>query len=345
VARVCRHGSDEDFLMASNRQKGRPSASAGNPPASRRSNRQRRLAEEAARARARDEARSARGGSRRTLYLAGGAVAAVVVIAVVGLLLLSGGGGANNGGTLPPPNAPGASQMPADTIAQNGRTLGDPSAPHTIDIYEDFQCTNCYSFAHDFQGQVIATYVATGQAKLVQHNWVTVSGGAGDTESLDAANAAMCAADQGKFWPYRQWLFTNQYSPGSGTFSKDRLKEIAQMMGGLDTSKFDQCVDGGQHDSEIQSEKLTVPAGATAPPALTIDGGAVLTSYDFATISAAMNTILGITPSPAVSASAGASAGTSASPGSSASSAASAAASPGASASPSASAVASPSAS
>ena len=33
------------------------------------------------------------------------------------------------------------------------------------------------------------------------------------------------------FWPYHDWLYTNQYSEGSGAFTKDRLKIIGQLAG------------------------------------------------------------------------------------------------------------------
>jgi protein-disulfide isomerase len=134
----------------------------------------------------------------------------------------------------------------------------------------------------------------------------------GGTESLDAANAARCANDQNMFWPYHDWLYTNQYLEASGAFTKDRLKSIAKQAGIPDLTKFDTCVDSGTHNAEVQAE--THPNDATGTPSIYVDGGSVLAGSDYATIAAALDKALGVTPSPSVGASASASAGATATP-------------------------------
>jgi protein-disulfide isomerase len=247
------------------------------------------------------------------IYSAAAVVIAAIVIA--GAIILT--SGKNNGpaavGDLPSPNGPLASQITPTDLPTNGRTLGNANAAHTIDIWEDFQCPNCRLFTFTIEPQLIDNYVAKGQAKLVYHDWLVIDSGTGGHESLDAANAALCASDQGKFWPFHDWLFTNQFQEGSGAFTKDRIKGMASMMGGLDLNKFDSCVDSGTHNADVKTESSKPPAGATGTPAVLVDGK-LTTSYDYATVSDALNQVLGITPSPSVAASASASSSTSASP-------------------------------
>ena len=317
--------------MTSNRPSGRPTSGGSVPPTSRRSARQQRLANrEANRALARAGTYGSSGGSSRPLILY--SVIAVVVAAVVigGAILLTNQGGnkANQpGGT---PNPPLGSAITPNSIPTNGLTLGNADAKHTIDIYEDFQCPNCWIFTHDIEPEVISNYVATGKAKIVYHDFLIIDEKTGGHESLDAANAARCASDQGMFWPYHDWLFANQYSEGSGAYTKDRLKTIGQMAGIKDLTKFNTCVDNGTHNAEIQTEQTQIPSSVKGTPGIVIDGGTALDSYDYGTISSALDTALGITPSPSAGAS------TSATP---------AAATPTAAASPSALPSASPSAS
>jgi protein-disulfide isomerase len=194
-------------------------------------------------------------------------------------------------GQVADPGAPDV--LTPSSIPTNGRTLGNANAPHTIDVYEDFQCPLCKNFTTDIQPVVVANYVATGKAKLVFHDFLVIDQNIGGTESLDAANAATCAADQGKFWPYHDWLFANQHTEGSGAFSKDRLKAIAAAAGIPDLTAFNSCVDNGSHNAEITAEQSQMPLDVLGVPAITIDGGAVLNSYDYATISAALNQVLG----------------------------------------------------
>ncbi len=286
--------------MTANRPGGRPTPS-NVPPTSRRSARQQRLANrEANRALSRASTQGSGGGGSRSLLLY--TIAAIVIgVFVIGFaVFLTSQKAAPK--ILADPIAPQPSFATPASIPTNGRTLGNPDAKATIDLWEDFQCTGCWQFTHDVEPQFVANYVATGKAKLVYHDFVVIDSNVGGTESFDAANAGLCATDQGKFWQYHDWLFANQYAEGSGAFTKERLKSIAHAMGGLDNAKFDSCVDGGTHDSDVTAEQKQVPAAATGTPTVVVDG-TVLVNFDYASIAAALDTALGISPSPSVAAS------------------------------------------
>jgi protein-disulfide isomerase len=279
-------------------QSGRPSS--GNvPPTSRRSARQQRLAtRESNRALSRAGTHGSSGGpSQFALYTAVAVLIAVVVIA--GAIFLANQKG-SSAAALGSPNPPLPSQVTPSSIPVSGRTLGNANAKVTIDLYEDFQCTACWTFTHDIEPQVVADLVATGKAKLVYHDFLTIDANVGGTESLDAANAALCANDQGKFWQFHDWLFANQYTEGSGAFTKVRIKAIAAAMGGLDLTKFDSCVDAGTHNADVQAEQQNLPSGAQGTPSVVVNG-TLLSTYDYATIASAVNGALGISPSPSVS--------------------------------------------
>ena len=297
--------------MTSNRPSGRPSSGGGVPPTSRRSARQQRLAaREANRTLARAGTRGS-GGSNGPLMMYTIIAVAIAGVVIAGAFILT-----NQSKAKQPPggiNAPLASALTSKSIPSNGFTLGNADAKHTIDVYSDFQCPYCRDFAVDTEPQVIANYVASGKAKLVWHDLVIVDKLLGSgTESLDAANAARCGNDQSMFWPYHDWLYANQYTEGSGAFTKDRLKTVGEKVGIPDLSKFNSCVDSGTHDSDITSESAASSYNST--PTIVVDG-TVLAGFDYPTIQGALDKALGITPSP----SAGASSSDSAAPSSSAS--------------------------
>jgi protein-disulfide isomerase len=316
--------------MTSNRPSGRPSSGNGVPPTSRRSARQQRLSNrEANRALSRASTRGSGGSNRSFLLITVGALAVAAVV-IAGALYLTG-----QKAQVKPftgPIAPIPSVATPASIPFDGRTLGNANAPHTMDMWEDFQCTACYAFTIDVEPQVVTNYVATGKLKLVYHDLLTIdSKKAGATESLDAANAALCATDQGQFWPYHDWLFTNQYSENSGAFTKDRLKSIAQSAGIKDLTKFNSCVDNGTHNADVVAEQSQTTS--TSTPTLIVDGGTPV-SFDgsYESVSAVIDAALGINASPSPGASGSASSAPSASP---------ASASPSSASSPSASASAS----
>ena len=300
--------------MTSNRPSGRPSSGGSVPPTSRRSARQQRLAaREANRALARAGTHGS-SGSNGPLMMYTIIAVAIAAIVIAGAFILTNQSKAPQ--PLGSPNAPVGSALTSKSIPASGLTLGNADAKHTIDVYSDFQCPYCRDFAVDTDPQVVANYVATGKAKLVWHDLVIIDKNVGGTESLDAANAARCASDQGMFWPYHDWLYANQYSEGSGAFTKDRLKTIGKLAGIPDLNKFNSCVDSGTHNTDITTESAA--SGYSSTPTILVDG-TVLSGFDYGTISAALDKALGVTPSPSAGASASASSTPTATPAPSAS--------------------------
>jgi protein-disulfide isomerase len=257
--------------MTSNRPAGRPSSGSSAPPTSRRSARQQRLANrEANRAITRASTRGSEGGGMNSLIL-WSVVAVVVAVVVVGGLLLVSQSKSNSSGA---PTAPGV--VTPTTITSNDRTLGNANAPVTLDLYGDFRCSFCLDFTVDgTEKSVVDNYVATGKAKLVWHDFLTVDKD-GSNASRDAANAAWCAADQGKFWTMHDWLYANQGpTEEASAFTKSRLSDIGKGAG-LDMTKFQPCLDGGTHNDAIASEQTSIPKDAGGTPSLFVNGKLVV---------------------------------------------------------------------
>ncbi len=129
-------------------------------------------------------------------------------------------------------------------VSARGKTLGDPNAPVEVWDFSDFHCPHCRRFAQETVPQLVETYVKTGKVRLVYKHFIVI-------RSWDAANASECAAEQGKFWEYHDYLFQRQET--DAPFTKDKLKQYARDLG-LDTAKFDQCVDTGKYMNVVQKE-------------------------------------------------------------------------------------------
>lgn len=165
-----------------------------------------------------------------------------------------------------------AATTPPD-VPSNGRTLGDPNASVTLDLWSDFRCPRCFDFAKQTEPRLIADYVRSGKLRIVYHDILVIdSFVAGSTESRDAANAARCAADQGKFWAFSDWLWANQ-SPSEqpGAFTLDRLVEIGRYAG-LDLTTFEPCVRQGAHNADVVAESAGAPSDLVGSPTLYVNG-------------------------------------------------------------------------
>ena len=83
---------------------------------------------------------------------------------------------------------------------------------------------------------LLKQYVDTGKAQFVYKHSAFLG-----QESEWAAQAAECAADQGKFWEYHDLLFERQNGENQGAFSKDNLVGFGRELG-LDMVRFEPCV-------------------------------------------------------------------------------------------------------
>jgi len=143
---------------------------------------------------------------------------------------------------------------------------GQANAPVTIEIYSDFQCPFCAQ-ADSILQQLAAPYVQTGKARLV-YRIVAFIG----QESVVAAQAALCAGDQNKFWAYAGYLFSHQGAENSGAFSQARLVDFAAKLR-LDTTAFNACLSSGKYATAVQQgTSLATQRGVTATPTFFING-------------------------------------------------------------------------
>ena len=82
-----------------------------------------------------------------------------------------------------------------------------------------------------------------------------------------AAEAAHCAGEQGKYWEMHEKLFANQQA-----LAIDQLKGHAKGLG-LDSGKFDKCLDGGDKAKEVDaSKKAGEELGVSGTPHFFING-------------------------------------------------------------------------
>jgi protein-disulfide isomerase len=176
-------------------------------------------------------------------------------------------------------------QSPAATTPAalaNDRTLGDSTAPVTIDVWSDFQCPFCEQFWTSVEPKLITTFIQPHTARLVYHDYTFIG-----PESKDAAVAARCADLQGKFWPYHDYLFANQGQENSGAFSAARLAEIATAVG-VNLGLWRPCLTDPAIAQAIQQETAAgQAAGINGTPTVAVNG-VKLAAFDFNTISAAV---------------------------------------------------------
>jgi protein-disulfide isomerase len=161
-------------------------------------------------------------------------------------------------------------KAPRVKVASSGHpTIGPADAPITIVEFGDFQCPYCKR-AQPTLKEVLAKY--PNKVRLVYMDFPLPF----HSHALDAAKAARCAGEQGKFWPYHDQLFANQAKE-----SPADLKGIAKQLG-LNATQFDSCFEKAKYQNSIEQDVAEgKKLGVDGTPSFYINGRRLVGAVPF----------------------------------------------------------------
>jgi len=151
-------------------------------------------------------------------------------------------------------------EPPRIEVAAIGPSRGADGAKVTIVEFSDFQCPYCQ--------RVIPTLAAIEErypndVRIVFRNFPLGN----HSRATPAAEAALCADDQGKFWPYHDVLFEN-----ARALEDEQLVSYAEQVG-LDKAAFEACIDEGRFSDQVARDiEEGRAAGVTGTPAFFVNG-------------------------------------------------------------------------
>lgn len=174
----------------------------------------------------------------------------------------------------------------SSSIRLVGNVMGEANAPVTIEEWADYQCPACRTFAVTTEPQLRAAYIATGKVRFIFQSFAFLG-----VESEWAAQAAECAAAEGRFVEYHDRLYAAQAGENSGAFSKANLKRIGVDLGL--TGPFAACVDAGAYATKVRESRDAGQAkGVRSTPTLFINGTKVEGALTFDQLRAKVDPLL-----------------------------------------------------
>lgn len=162
-----------------------------------------------------------------------------------------------------------SAKVPASVSADRGYGIvfnEELKGVPVLDIYEDFQCPVCAQF-EKLQGDYIESLITAKKATVVYHTLSFLG-----PESVNAANAAACSADEGKFLQYHRALYANQPQENTGVWSTDVLGVLGQAAG-IMSKKFTSCVNDMAYQGWVNNVATAgAKANVNSTPTVFING-------------------------------------------------------------------------
>ena len=137
--------------------------------------------------------------------------------------------------------------------------LGEADAKITMYEFSDFQCPFCQKAADGAVAEFKkSSYFKNGEVKLAFKQFPLNSI---HPQAQKAAEASLCAHEQGKFWEMHDVIFANQRA-----ISVDNLKTYAGQIG-LNQGDFDTCLDSSKKAGKVASDlEEAATAGGRGTP-------------------------------------------------------------------------------
>jgi len=142
---------------------------------------------------------------------------------------------------------------------------GSMNATITIIVFSDYSCPNCA-----VGEQIIDSLMNTYPDKIIYFfkNFPLTSM---HPNAYNAALAALCAKEEGKFWEYHDILYANQKAQ-----SPENLSAYAAELG-LNPEKFNTCLESKKYKSQVDNDiKVGSSVGVTGTPTFFINGIRIL---------------------------------------------------------------------
>jgi protein-disulfide isomerase len=162
------------------------------------------------------------------------ALVATVVAAGLAVLVVTAGG------RIAPPKPDSAKALTTEHaissllagIPQRANTLGQPTAPVTLEWYGDLECPYCKEFALGALPLIIQRWVRSGQLKIEYLSMQTATRNRKVFQTQQVA--ALAAGQQNKMWNFIETFYHEQGEEDSGYVTEQYLHGLARQIPGLD---------------------------------------------------------------------------------------------------------------
>ena len=188
----------------------------------------------------------------------------------------------------PPKQTATTSQDPDVNRADLSRIAGNPAAKLWVIVVSDFQCPFCKEWHDESFTTFSDEYVKTGKVRFAYINYPLNI----HQNAWPAAQTAMCAGAQDKFWPMHEALFATQQQWETMSAPTPFLDSLARSLK-LDMKRFTDCVSSGKMKGLIQADHdRALAAGARSTPTFLVGSEVLVGAMPIADLRKAVDSAL-----------------------------------------------------
>lgn len=191
------------------------------------------------------------------------------------------------------PISPAVNATPDSDVvkADLARIQGSPTAPVWVIEVSDFQCPYCKQWHEQTYPKLLDEFVRTGKVRLAYINFPLAQ----HVNAQPAAEAAMCAGAQGKFWEMHDALFTNQARWAVLSSPTSYFESLARDKG-VDVARWRQCIESGKMKAWIRADHdRAQAAGAASTPSFMIGNRILVGAHSIENLRTAIDSALAMT--------------------------------------------------
>ena len=144
----------------------------------------------------------------------------------------------------PQPAVPAPPAKVQMSVGRGWYSIGNADAPVTLVEFADYQCPFCKRFHSDAYAELKKEYIDTGKVRFVSRDLPLEF----HPFALKAAEAVRCAGDQGKYWDFRDALFSSADAPND-----DVIKKAATLVS-LNQSALQSCLGSDKYKADVQKD-------------------------------------------------------------------------------------------
>jgi len=183
----------------------------------------------------------------------------IVVVIVAGIAAISMNPDSIKAGNL------GVTKLSLDTRS-GSPVLGDASSSVTIVEFGDYQCPFCKRWNENTKPAIEKNLIETGKVSLIYVDFPIIG-----PDSITVHAGSYCAAEQGLYWEYHDFVYANQVHENNGWANSENLKILASGIDGLDADSFNECLDSKKYEQCVNdNKKIASDAGARSTPTFII---------------------------------------------------------------------------